>query len=756
MAGIVLTVAFALDPQLRATQADLATVKSNNRQRIGYPGYAIPTAESTLPNSFFRLIDPVLYDGSVIGLALYAAAVGQLTVQRYRVAAGNTVFVGPPLTVDVPATGYQYLILPSPMSIAAGDYLAFKGNGIVPFSYDERADGSGALLQSPADGVALGTLATNGRFHIGFDIVGQTRTSATQRHLLTVRSSDKILWYRNSYIGGHYLLMGKGVSQAVADMSEFRAENFSIPGTGPQQLLQHFRDGDFSHLYGSLKEVNPTYIVAGEMTNAAINAVPMADYLNAFSQLIETSKSMGVGVIVGTEHLSLYNSGGIEVGPQAIWKLARDHGAIPVSVRENGNVFGPAFGGYGVDYAGWDNGLHPSTRYSDIITAAYLDLIERVLGRPDEGLRAFRPRPNADGSAPAIANMAALLFEPDDLQTRTALFREIDHAQGAINPANEQYVDRIDQITNNDTQTANYPSEYMAWQTGRTVAFTDYAYVEAILPANGRNVTGYGIYVSDPTVQVFVRDTLYTDLANPNYPAITLPTGAWRPLGIDPDGFARLSGEEIHGSVFSDKVCFLLAKPGAFVLAEPVVEWFGTRGKVKPPVRSSSRPRGATLVTNPYLANGGSLAAGWTGTGGPAFGTGLTTANMLPRGATADVRVTSSAKAYTDLTWTADQFHDREIEIEVWATGVRPLVDPTAAYPGSAAITRFTNDLETLVVEIIGGANSVPNWVAVPQYWRRTRLRTLVVAGSTGMRVQLSAAANTIAVAYAQATFVDA
>lgn len=720
-------------------------------QTIGYPG-SIPDGANTA-NGTYGILDPVLGDGITRQLRGYFPSAGTVTVQRFGAINGTWTSFAALMSVTIPAAGYQ--VVPFAMSVREGDILVVGGS-IIRYAA-EVVDGDGLTVITNGLAVATTPSLVNARLHIAIDINFRSKRSDTRRQLIDVHSSDKLVGHRNSYMENVYGLRGKGELQALADLTEWRVEDESQAGFTVAQLLGQLQSNTVVHPGMPMRALNPTWVIAGQETNDSLNAT----YLNNYRQLIESSRALGAGVILLNEHsVSFADSVATSLDSAVVRKLADDHGAVYCSLREAASRLMPGVGGYGADYTGWvSSGTpHPGTRVKEVRAAVYRELVETTLGRPRKWMRAFRPRPNQDGSAPTIASKDALLYDPSNLYQRHKLFMEISHGQRALTVANEKYVDEVSNGAVVIAASDQVSSEYVLWQMGRTVAFTDYAGIEAGLPVNGNDVTGIGIKVSDPTIAVYIRDAFYTDLVDTTYPAATAPTGRWKSLLVDSDGFARLTGRAVRGSIWGDKVVFLFVKAGAFSISEPVIEYYGRdAGKVAPLLKSAKRPVGTTLITNPFPVASGAPAAGWTATGAPAYGVGLPAGNaMLPRGATGHVDLTTANKLSATLSWAVDLYHDREIEIEIIAMLNRPLVVSGTSNTATDSITRWTCDIERLLIELVGSANTVPIYKPVGLYWTPIKFRTWAPARSTGTTIRLSAETNTISLAYAQATFVDA
>lgn len=741
---------------------------TTQRQTIGYPG-AIPDGTNNASAAYFLIYDPILGDGIITTFRGYFSGSGTASLQRYTQVGGNWVTVGSPYVLAIPGSGLRSISMY--MLVNEGEYIAinstvmrYVGTAAAP-ALGDVSDGGG-LFSGMTNGLAVTLVPTlAARLHVAIDLVFRSKRAATQRNLITVRSSDKIVFVRNSYARDIYALRGKGYVQKIADLTAWRVENYSIQGDANDLLLASAQARTYLNGTLSLWDVGPTWVVAGELTNSSNNAsgAVTATVINNYRQLAQSMKALGGGLIVPTEHIANFVSSSIESGTTFARKIAADTGAVPLSFRATASKFSPSVGGYGTDYAGWTNSgatTHLSTRYNEILAQPFRELVATTLGRPAKSLRVFRPRPNADGTAPTIASKDALLFEPGDYVTRHALFMEIAHGQQALGTTVEKYLDEINNAAITTPSLDTIASEYLTLQVGRSLSFTDYCYVEAVLEASGADVHGVGVYVSDSGASVYVRSAFYTDATNTSPVAATAPTGRWRPLLIDSDGFARLTGRNVTGSVWGDEVCFLIVKSGSFTLTEPVVEWYGRPGKVQPPLKPTNYPNGTELVTSPYIVSAGALASGWTATGSPTFGTGIPSAGtpkMLPRGSTGNVILSTTDKVTTALTWTADLYRDREVEIVVWAATPKALQDSTTWTRSTGTITPFTNDLDTVLVEIIGGSNAVPyDRLAVGLYYTEHRFRTWAPAGSTGFSVRLSAGISSIAANRLSVKFVEA
>jgi hypothetical protein len=281
----------------------------------------------------------------------------------------------------------------------------------------------------------------------------------------------------------------------------------------------------------------------------------------------------------------------------------------------------------------------------------------------------------------------------------------------------------------------NVPSEYQSLVTGGTVAFADYGLIEITLPMAQKDLQQLEVTFSDPGVSVWYRNAVEGSL-----PSTDKALGVWHQL-TGASGLFTMVRKDIAAGVRYDKVQLLVYKSGGFSLKEPVINAYGRVGKTLPPQRPRvRRATGTALIGNSDL---GSLT-GWTSVG--TIATTTPADGMLPRGSTGCVTVDASNKIKRGLTWSQDDYVDREVEIRVVCRRFPAIFNPAGNY-ATAPITQDSFDWTRVNVELISAETDYDSGNAyvwqqkgiVGLWWKEVVIRTVIPLGTTGLTLQISA-----------------
>lgn len=529
------------------------------------------------------------------------------------------------------------------------------------------------------------TVETASKMQIAISI---RRVETRQRHEVRLSNVDRILLLGPSYGGGFYNPKGKNWLSKVSLFSDFNIENFSFSGETIETLLDRVRSGSVS-AYAAIppSRMNLAYVLIMEGWNSANSGsfgVTLTEYQEKIRQMIETVKALGAIPILSSEWQPVYDP-----SAHAVFKaLAEETGAmyldlIPHSLRL---AQGTAYSDF---WQGPTNVRHFGVRTNHIVS----DPVERYLkqlGRPANAVKLFRKR---DSVTVSDIN-EDLMFR--DAYERGERWREIYTNQVSLTVATENYYDSLTTGAGSYAVDLVTKSEYLALQNGESVAFGDYALMDMVLDAVPKNIERFQLTLSDPAVEVYVKDALVSP-----YPADGVSVCQWTQItGVG--GVFTLLNAALPGKVHFDKLTFLLYKSGGFSITEPVIEWWGDEGKPAYPINvKQDRATGTELLAvTKFAAISGNKATGWDDEGGTITPSNVTT-YQLPYDITHFVNVDATKKVVQTLTYAVDNFDDIEVEIRVTARYFPAVFASGGTYPSGAPVNQDTFDWRKVVVDLI-------------------------------------------------------
>lgn len=634
---------------------------------------------SIVPNN------PALSDGLIETIEFYSAAASTVVIGLYersgitmtRVETLARVTTNPgalnTFRVDAPISVGQYIGLQS----ATGGFITY--NDTVGDGYFYGATTSGSSF----DHSAANTAAT-------MEFRAIIRRISKSRHTVNLANVDRILLLGPSYGAGHYNQRGKNWISKVSLFSDFTVENFSYSGETVATLLDRIRTGTVNS-YAKIPPagMNIAYAIIMEGWNSAdvagSNDVTFAEYQADIRQMIETLKSLGAVPILASEWQPVYDA-----SAHAVYKaLAQEMGVmyldlIPHSLR---NAQGTAYADFWRPATGV---RHFGVRTNHIVS----DQVERYLaqlGRPANAIKLFRKRTGI-----TVSDIDDDLMFVDDYE-RGERFREIYLNQVAITEATEKYYDELVSSSASYDQNSVVQSEYLTLQNAGAISLADYGLLDVVIDAVPRNVELFRLAISDPDIEVYVKDAL----AGGTYPADGKSVCRWTQL-TGSDGVFGLSTKDLPGKMQFDKLSFLLYKSGGFTLSQPRIEWWGDAGKPSYPINvKQERATGAELLNvTKFAAISGNKATGWDNVGGTITPSAVTT-YQLPYNTTHFITVDDTEKVVQTLNYSMDNFNDIEVEIRVTARSFPAVFASSGSYPSTAPINQDSFDWRKVVVELI-------------------------------------------------------
>lgn len=709
---------------------------------IGYPG-EIPDGTNTLPGITCYFGTSMPAGGVVKNFRVYVPGARDIDLfAATRAWNGSTWDWTRQRTVEVTAGDDGYLSLENDLAFMAGEHLGCYADGL---RYSAGPGDERSYFYIGGDsGDGVGTEITDIRLHLGFDVKFATDDDRFSDHVVHLGNVDKITVVGDSHSAGQDQLRWKSWAQKASMWSDYNWENFSQSGDTMPQVLTRIRDRTPKYDdrlsfcdYGSSWAV--VMLAQNDSSSISHDTFQNVNLRN----LVETVRDLGAKPIIANEFGNFYGTGSMSM---TIRQAAEQLGAVFLDVRESALLFDAGAPTTAVT-AFKDGQGHYGTRMNEVIAAPAIDMA-RSLPRPRRGLKLFNLR-----GAMSVGSIADLMF--DNERARNTLFRELAIGHTGLSEATANY---YDDIRNGSAVLDHvYPSQYLKLQSGEPLEMAEYALAEVIIDAEAPNVASFGFHVSDPDVEVWIRDV---SLAA--FPSAGAPLGVWRPLDVI-DNWVWIHGVALRGVISTDKLTLLLHKSGGFDLQFPTpeqcVRYRAIPGKALAPALRRMSPRGSELLSQPLVVASGALAAGWTGTGSPAI-VGPLTGESMPLGTTGWAEITSSAKITQTVSFAADNMKSRECEIEIWARHFPAIFASGGSYPAAAPVHEDSVDFRTLIAELTPTGVSSSDVTVETRDWaglwtRRIRFRTLIELGVAGFTLTLKAESGTIQVARASAKFVD-
>jgi len=736
--------------QNSASNTALLAAAYVNQKTVG--ASTTPVTGSSLSTSTFCLNDAAPADMLLYSITYYARNTTTWAAKVFSKSGSNFTQVGGDMLITPPATGLQTYTFPSPIFVAKGNYLGLHGGGTstsnqaIGFNAAPGADnpfwGSGAGNVTSFTNAANPT--TGNRFEVQFNC--QYYKASTASFTVTLATSDKVGVVGDSLSEGFPSLEGKAWIHKVSAGTKHLFLNWSRSGAsladnGTQNLPQ-LRVGT-TRFHGTLsyKDYGCTqaYVMSiGNDYNSGAG-ITAARYQQRMREMAETLYGLGAQkVIFGSEQLDYY-------GPAdelLVQQGAEQNRCDFINCKAYAKVVGKQSSGSGD--AGFWNGVHPGVRTNGIFGVP----IERYFRArpPRSSVKFFRPRQGW-----TVTTTADLFYQPDDrYYSRRQRWREIRIGAWRFNSGQEKYYDELASVTG--TQGAGYSDtascEYLQLLGGASVAFTNYALMNLVLPALPPHVLSATILVdSSVGANVYVPDNYVGTLADDT------PVGAWVQVagsgGRYPVSLTVLKRAIQDG----DELPVLIEKSGSFSLTSACGIELVTDGVAKvmpaPDPYADVRPTGSELLANTNFPTSGA-PTGWTVTG-TVTGAASPDGNV-PLGGNGIVTVDNANYVQqATVTFAADNYQSRRARIYV--TGRRwvpKFVSSTDTYPDSTKITSDTFDLAQLYVGVLmGGSNISFQWKAIDVGWEERMFDIFIPSGVTSLTIVIRGGTTAIQVATA-------
>jgi hypothetical protein len=372
---------------------------------------------------------------------------------------------------------------PNPTTLGMTDVAVVAGASVQPnFLY----------LNSPDDYAKVGNIQKN---QLSSELQGQLvfkGEGGDVANTITIQNSDKIVLLGDSYSSSHYTMKDKPYIARLAELSDWRFENFSRSGDDyaeiNQRILTNVND---YHPSLAFKQMGGSHALLISFTNDVPYRSRNLDYFfDNVRRIAQTVMGCGVKPILATEFVT-GNSREIT----GLSNIARELGIEFIDIASNDRLMDVT------RYNQYWGGGHPAARTNGLFYAPLLPYFNAR--RPRQGIKVYRKRPTF-----TIAQDADLLY--DDIQQRVPKWKELTVGHHSLVGRLEPYYDRMTDIADAHggySYNANI-SEYLKLQNKEAVAFSDYALVEVILPTTASRASSVYLNLSDSTVEVYCRNSV--------------------------------------------------------------------------------------------------------------------------------------------------------------------------------------------------------------------------------------------------------
>lgn len=325
---------------------------------------------------------------------------------------------------------------------------------------------------------------------------------------VTLKNSDRIAAIGDSLTGNLYSLKDKSYLSKLSLFSDYNWENYAATNETYKDNLDRIRKNTPTY-HDSLgwKDFLPKYALLISYLND-LKYETYDQYFDDLKSIIQNVRAYGAEPLIATQYDESLGTG-LTVGLKSI---AEQYDAKFINILPKTKMFN-------TKYSPWWNGNNPGTRTNEILSETIEKFINN-LPRPRQSLKIFRKRDSF-----TVGTVDDLLFDTN-IQ-RASKWKEISIGHTCLSTASAKYFDDIDGTPTLETQKIN--SEYLKLQNKESISFSNYGLVDAIIPANTRNLKELALNITDPTVQVFARNVQGTSYEGTTKyqafsPSSTMPT----------------------------------------------------------------------------------------------------------------------------------------------------------------------------------------------------------------------------------------
>lgn len=541
--------------------------------------------------------------------------------------------------------------------------------------------------------------------------------------VVSVDTSDRIMFTGDSYTASGYALLGKSWLEKFSAESDWPVENYGVNGSTVAGRTSAIRSNTI--VYGNLgpRDYDATDIVVGVGRNDSAGITTTA-FEERMRQFHETARGLGARVHVIAEHADAWGSDGDEVNTgfgdsMLIKSVAEQLGAGFINVMERGRLLGR-----GAGYERFWNGSHPGTRTNGIWQQKVREYFYS-LDRPRQAVKLFRPRPGV-----SVSSVADLFFQTNF--ERQELWKEVQ--VGVRTLADQAYYDKLDAFP---LSTEVIDSEYLSFMAGNALSFTNYALVYLVLRHEAKHIAECVFEMNDIGADIYIPNNILGATSDDT------PVGAWTRI-VGAAGRYPIGTPALRIGMRHDVLPILIVKSGAFSLTKVCQLVYQSTGPEKARVIDRPippRPRGAELLSNPTFPTSGA-PDGWSVTGSNEC---QTTADAVdgnshrPYGVGGVFPVGVDESITATVTYDENPLEDVEAQIRVICRRFPDIFPHTDTFPDEAPITNDSFDLTKLRVSLTIGDIIAEQWAPVDVCWDEVVFSVVLPAGTTGLDVTVTA-----------------
>lgn len=524
---------------------------------------------------------------------------------------------------------------------------------------------------------------------------------------ISLANTKMDVWFGDSYMDGPYKLKGKAVLNKISMFTDRRIENYSRSGNALVDILAriqsnnktyHASVGIKSYATGGLGFIGSwtNEFGTGDSMNGSAS---MNTYFVNLQRVCEAVKALGYKPVIFDEH-SIINTGSPygQLAQMAISEFCAKHNYDFIDIKESANLLTGSTNNPLYWY-----GTHPGTRTDSVYWVPFLNYYQS-LPRPETSLKIYRKR-----STVAVSTLADLLYTT--LADRASKFKELFIAQYAFVDGQAQYWDDLTNLANGAGFSGANVCEYLQLQNNESVSFPDYALIECVVNATANRMTAFRLYLSDPSLQVYVIDWV-------NKTTVLVPAS------VGSDGKSYYVPTDFKSQLLYDKISFIVYKTGptAFTLSDVYFEYLGLEGKDLSPRPLPVRSPAAEVLANPIF---NTALTGWTVTGTLASFT--PTDTNVPLGADKLITVTTANYVSQAFTFAANTERNRKAQIRVIARNRVADFPSTNSYPSTSPVTDDTFDFASLGIDISLNSNNIISFTKlVGLHWTEVLMEIVI------------------------------
>lgn len=259
--------------------------------------------------------------------------------------------------------------------------------------------------------------------------------------VITPNNATYIVWYGNSYTASHYSLISKSWIRKLSNLFDWNIANFAVSGNSFIDVKERMSLGinPFS-VDAPLSVLNPKIIILALIGNERINLQAGQNqffYERELENTINTAKSYGADVILGTDHV--INN---KANDATLSGIAKKHNIPYISFGAKGQVINLE------GYLPFWSSHHPGTRTNTFTFSNWTEYFS-TMPRPMKSLKVFRQRAESTG-------LSLTDLQYNNNAGRNVNFNEISIGEYALSDSNNY--DKIDTNFTNSIQVNEYAS----------------------------------------------------------------------------------------------------------------------------------------------------------------------------------------------------------------------------------------------------------------------------------------------------------